>query len=309
MNDPSQASKKNNNDSSKLARIQAVFSTRNNPNDKKATSNLTDAVGVFSYSTNTNTSGDSGGGGNSSIQDSTQPNVVAALAQHTTTATSHLPSPAAATNRSPLTQANSVDTPTLSKQSFSRRVRSRSKTDNQSISDKSLFSRIFSKKSSKKPRGTLITTTTNSIDMDVNSQRVNLINKTSLTPSQHETTIDEENEYNPDDYDYDDDNILDESMNSINVLSDSDNRTKNSTGTKSKPPYKSVLPASDSQYYASMSSAPTGFSISYHKHTTKGPNDLRIQAALTRLQQQSKKTTTSGGSAQLMVRVFSSFDR
>lgn len=304
--DQSQTSKKNNNDASKRSRIQAVFSNRNTPNDKKLSNNLTDSVGVISHSTH-NTSGPGGGSASDSgiakdsLRDSNQPNVVAALAQHTTAATPVATSNLLTTGRPPLVPANSLDASTLSKQSLSRRVRSRSKTDNQSISDKSLFSRIFSKKSSKKPRGALITTTTNSIDIDVKPQRVNLINKKSLTTNQTETTIDEENEYNPDDYDYDDDNALDESVNSIDCLSDIDYRKKNPSANKAKPPpYSSVLPASDSQYYASMSSAPTGFSISYHKHTSKDANNLRIQAALGRLQQQAKKGTTSGGTAQLM---------
>jgi hypothetical protein len=52
-----------------------------------------------------------------------------------------------------------------------------------------------------------------------------------------------------------------------------------------------------------MSSAPTGFSISYHKRMSKGNDDLRIQAALGRLQQQSKQGTSNGGggTSQLLV--------
>jgi hypothetical protein len=51
-----------------------------------------------------------------------------------------------------------------------------------------------------------------------------------------------------------------------------------------------------------MSSAPTGFSISYHKRMTKGNDNLRIQAALGRFQQQSKQGTANGGGTnQLLV--------
>jgi hypothetical protein len=50
-----------------------------------------------------------------------------------------------------------------------------------------------------------------------------------------------------------------------------------------------------------MSSAPTGFSISYHKRMTKGNDNLRIQAAIGRLQQQNKKGTADSGASQLMV--------
>ena len=59
------------------------------------------------------------------------------------------------------------------------------------------------------------------------------------------------------------------------------------------------LPTSDSEYYASMSSAPAGFSISYHKHMAKG-NDNRESAAIGHYQQHNKKETDNGAN-QLMV--------
>jgi hypothetical protein len=176
------------------------------------------------------------------------------------------------------------------KQSLSRRVRSRSKTDTQSVTDKSLFSRIFSKKS-KKPTGTLITTTTKSIDLDLNDKEQNLINKLSLMPSEPRSTIDEE------EYDYGDDDVLDET-DTLDIGKRMKSVTDKTLKASRNPP---GLPTSDSQYYASMSSAPTGFSISYHKRMTKGNDDLRLQAALVRLQQQSKKGTADGGASQLMV--------
>jgi hypothetical protein len=121
---------------------------------------------------------------------------------------------------------------------------------------------------------TLITTTTNSIDLDINSKQVNLINKSPLTNKEPHSTIDEE------EYDYDDDDVLEQS---IGFLSDNNNRTKSGNETTLKVHSNPVkIPQSDSQYYASMSSAPTGFSISYHKRMTKGNDDLRLQTALNR---------------------------
>jgi len=238
-----------------------------------------------------NTSGPGGGNAanNEIADDSEQPNVVAALGLHTNAAipvaSLGLPS-----GKSQLTNTNSTASSSAEKQSLTRRVRSRSKTDTQSVTDKSLFSRIFSKKS-KKPMGTLISTTTKSIDLDINNKGPNFGNKLSLITSEPRSTIDEE------EYDYGDDDVLEESNITIGSLS-------GQSGIEKKykaPPHSSSLPTSDSQYYASMSSAPTGFSISYHKRMTKGNDDLRLQAALGRLQQQNKKGNPSGGTSQLMV--------
>jgi hypothetical protein len=198
--------------------------------------------------------------------------------------------------KSHLTNTNSTTSSSSAKQFLTRGVRSRSKSDSQSVSDKSLFSRIFSKKS-KKPMGTLITTTTNSIDLDGNPKRVNLINKSSLKTNELRSTIDEEEED-----DFGDDNELEQSATSDDFLSGIGKRTKSATERKYKPPPNPlILPTSDSQYYASMSSAPTGFSISYHKRLTTGNEDIRLQAALARLQQENKKGTTDSGASQLMV--------
>ncbi|CAF1251717.1 unnamed protein product, partial [Adineta ricciae] len=123
-------------------------------------------------------------------------------------------------------------------------------------------------------------------------------------------------------YEDDDDDELDERTASTGSLSDSEQRNhkdgringvRSSNTTRggsrvnsgsgkntSAGPNALALPTSDSQYYASLSSAPTGFSISYHKRMTKGNDDLRIQAALGRLQQQSKQGTASGGTSQLL---------
>ena len=248
-------------------------------------------MGVFSHTTN-NTSGPGGGGGasnNESSYDNEQPNIVATLGLHTNAAMP-VASLALPIGKSQLTTINS---PT--KQSFTRRVRSRSKTDGESVSDKSLFSRLFSKKS-KKPMGTLITTTTKSIDLNINKKGPNLINKLSLTTNEPRSTADEE------EYDYEDDNVLEESNMSINSMSGANNLTQHSN--KNSLQNSLALPASDSQYYASLSSAPTGFSISYHKRLTKGNDNLRIQAAIGRLQQQQpnqKGTPNNGGTSQLMV--------
>ncbi|CAF1577689.1 unnamed protein product, partial [Adineta ricciae] len=123
-------------------------------------------------------------------------------------------------------------------------------------------------------------------------------------------------------YEDDDDDELDERTASTGSLSDSEQRNhkdgringvRSSNTTRggsrvnsgsgkntSAGPNALALPTSDSQYYASLSSAPTGFSISYHKRMTKGNDDLRIQAALGRLQQQSKQGTANGGTSQLL---------
>jgi hypothetical protein len=193
------------------------------------------------------------------------------------------------------TTSSGKSQPSSAKEFLTRRVRSRSKTDTQSVTDKSLFSKIFSKKS-KKPMKTLITTTTNSIELDVNSKQVNIINKSSLTKNEPHSTIDEE------EYDYEDDDVLEQSTMSIGFLSDNDNRTKSGPETTVKPrPSPVKLPQSDSQYYASMSSAPKGFSISYHKRMTKGNDDLRLQTGFNRLQQQNQKGAVGDGANQLMV--------
>lgn len=213
----------------------------------------------------------------------------------------------------PTTTSSSSSSSSAAKQFLIRRVRSRSKSDPQSVPDKSLFSRFFPKKT-KKPLPTLLTTTTKNIDTHTNitnkKKRTNINNNLLTADYQRED---------------DDDDELDERTVSTGSLSDTDhqnhkderiNGTRSSNITRggsransgnskntSAGPNALSLPTSDSQYYASLSSAPTGFSISYHKRMSKGNDDLRIQAALGRLQQQSKQgtTTTNGGTNQLLV--------
>lgn len=167
----------------------------------------------------------------------------------------------------PSGKSQTTSSSTSAKEFLTRRVRSRSKTDTQPVPDKSLFSKIFSKKS-KKPLGTLITTTTNSIDFNSDTKRTYLTNKSSLTNEEAHSTIDEYEE------EYGDDDTLEQSVLSAGSMSDIDNRSKK----KSRPRLDPIkLPQSDSQYYASMSSAPKGFSISYHKRMTKGNDNIRLQ--------------------------------
>jgi len=157
--------------------------------------------------------------------------------------------------------------------------------------------------------GTLITTTTKSIDFDPPIKRANTLNKSSIRSNEPRPTIDEQEEC-----DYGDD----DSHKSTGSLSDTDHfdetnlthsanttrpASRTNSGAEKKPRPGSnltVLPTSDSQYYASMSSAPTGFSISYHKRMTNFNDDLRKQAAFSRVQQQNKKGAGEGTS-QLMV--------
>jgi hypothetical protein len=222
---------------------------------------------------------------------------VATLSQHASAAI-----PVAALVLPPTkVQSSNTNSTSSAKQFLIRRVRSRSKSDPQSVPDKSLFSRFFPKKT-KKPLATLLTTTTKSIDThtNINSNRKRQnINNNLLTTN----------------YQEDDDDELDERTVSTGSLSDTDQQNSKDdriTGTRSSNvtrggsrtnsgngknttagPNALSLPTSDSQYYASMSSAPTGFSISYHKRMSKGADDLRIQAALRNLQQQSKQSAAT----------------
>ncbi|CAF0891250.1 unnamed protein product [Adineta ricciae] len=305
--------KTNSDGTSKRSRIQAVLLTRTIANDKKPNTTLSNSVGVLSCPANS-TSGP-GGGTNGTNEISEHSNVVAALVQHTSTAMP-VASLAVPTNKSQATNASSSSSSTSSaaKQFLIRRVRSRSKSDPQSVPDKSLFSRFFPKKT-KKPLPTLLTTTTKSIETHSNStnykKRSNVHNNLLTTNYPNSNT-----------YEDDDDDELDERTASTGSLSDSEQRNhkdgringvRSSNTTRggsrvnsgsgkntSAGPNALALPTSDSQYYASLSSAPTGFSISYHKRMTKGNDDLRIQAALGRLQQQSKQGTASGGTSQLL---------
>ncbi|CAF4409456.1 unnamed protein product [Rotaria sp. Silwood2] len=319
--DRSQSSNKTNTDStSKRTRLQAVISSRSSGNEKKTNLVVTDSVGGVSHTTNS-TSGPGGGGAaaaaaahNETNDGSNQRHVVASLAPYANTAvptTSLRFSSGKSSLASPTPSSSSSSSSSSTKEHFSRRTRSHSKTDTQSVSDKSLFSRIFSKKS-KKPLGTLITTTTKSIDLDINKKRQNLINQSSLAKDNPRSTIDEEEEFDDDDpnmsagslsdTDYLDekDDVINTNLSSSTTLTGS--RKNSSSGKKSTAaPNSMALPTSDSQYYASMSSAPTGFSISYHKYLTKGNDDLRRQAALGLLQQQNKKGAVSGAN-NLMVR-------
>ncbi|CAF1214514.1 unnamed protein product [Rotaria sp. Silwood1] len=297
--------------SSKRNRIQAVFLSRSNANDKKTSTVSANSVVVLSNPTN-NTSGP--GGGTISRDDICEPsNIVAALSQHASAAM-----PVASLALLPLPQKPQSTTLNLTsstaKQFLIGRVRSRSKSDPQSVPDKSLFSKFFPKKT-KKPLSTLLTTTTKSIEnqtnINSNKKRQN-INNNLLT-----TNYQRSNNYE------DDDDELDERTVSTGSLSDNDrqnnkndriggNRNSNTNRNGSRTssgsgrnisagPNALSLPSSDSQYYASMSSAPTGFSISYHKRPSKANDDLRLQATLARIQQQSKQgTPTCGGTSQLL---------
>ena len=279
--------------------------SHSNANDKKTNTRSPNSVAVLSNPTN-NTSGPSGG--TNSVNDHS--NVVAALSQHASAA---IPVASLALPSIKPQSTNPSSTSSAAKQFFIRRVRSRSKSDQQSLPDKSLFSRFFPKRT-KKPLPILLTTSMKAIEthtgMNGTTQRQN-VNNDLLTTSNQST-----NNYDDDEYD-------DERIGSTGSLSDnghqtlkddridgteSSHTTRDSTkanissgkGTGTGP--NSLLPTSDSQYYASMSSAPKGFSISYHKHMTTDNNELRTQDALTRLQQQNKeRTAASCGTSQLLV--------
>ena len=219
--------------------------------------------------------------------------------------------PAPASNLTPPSSSSSS-----AKEFLIRRVRSHSKSDPQAVPDKSLFSRFFPKRT-KKPLGSLLTTTTKSIEAPAalhhqQQKKRSTINSNLLTTTYQASNADGD----------DDDEEFDERIISTGSLSDTDQQTssdtrmtssQSSSGTRtssrtnsgngrtiSAGPNILTLPTSDSQYYASMSSAPRGFSISYHKRMSKGADDLRIQAALGRLQQQNKQSVPAGTS-QLMV--------
>jgi hypothetical protein len=258
----------------------------------------------------------------------------------------------------PSSPSASLSSSSAAKQFLTRRVRSHSKSDTQSVSDKSLFSRFFPKKA-KKPTATLLTMTTKSIDLTMKNKRAPLTNQASLSSNDHRLTIDEEEEEHQqqqqqqqrhqqqqqqqlqDNANDDDDDELDERKISTGSLSDADRHRQKKDGMSSirssntsrfgsrsnsgnskvstSGPNSLILPTSDSQYYASMSSAPTGFSISYHKCMKNGNDNLRKQAALGRLQQQqqqqqqqqNKQTggTSSSGASQLMVGCFGVLDK
>ena len=261
--------KKPNTDStSKRARLQAAFSSRYPSNNEKKPSTIpTDSLRITSQ-TNNDTSGPGGGKttGSSEVSanaDST--NVAAALVPHVNSTTP------VASGKSQTT-SSSLST----KEFLTRRVRSRSKTDAQSVPDKSLFSKFFSKKS-KKPLGTLITTMTNSIDLNPKPKRTYLTNQSSLTTDETHSTIDEAEQEGEED-EYGDDETLDQSMISSGSMSDISCPPKTTSESKSKVrPNPVKIPRSDPQYYASMTSAPKGFSISYHQCMTKGNDNIRLQ--------------------------------
>lgn len=304
--------KSNSDVSSKRSRIQAVFSSRPNANDKKTNTPLANSVGVLSNSTN-NTSGPGGGATNGNSDLCEHSNVVATLSQHASAAApvASLVIPTTNTKVSPTSSASSS-----AKEFFIRRVRSRSKSDTQSVPDKSLFSRFFPKKT-KKPLLTT-TTTTKIIDTNTNPTKKRTNNNHYLTTNYSNALVDQE--------DFDDD--IDDRTVSTGSLSDTDQQhhkderimpgTRSSTATRNHSrtnsgnnksstagPNALALPTSDSQYYASLSAAPKGYSISYHKRMTNRNDDLRIQAALGRIQQQNKQATSNGcgGTSQLMVRL------
>ncbi|CAF2518073.1 unnamed protein product [Rotaria sp. Silwood2] len=307
--------KPNSDTSSKRNRIQAVFLSRSNANDKKTSTVSANSVVVLSNPTN-NTSGP-GGGTNGRDDICEHANIVAALSQHASAAMpvaslALLPPPQKL--QPTISNASSSSSSSTAKQFLIGRVRSRSKSDPQSVPDKSLFSKFFPKKT-KKPLPTLLTTTTKAIEnqtnINSNKKRQNMNNNLLTTNYQRSNNYE------------DDDDELDDRTASTGSLSDNvrqnnkhdgigsgrssntirgGSRTSSGSGKNiSAGPNALSLPTSDSQYYASMSSAPTGFSISYHKRMSKGNDGLRLQAALGRLQQQSKQsTTTSGGTSQLL---------
>lgn len=288
----------------KRSRIQAAFSSRTNANDKKSNpANFISSAGTISKSTTNSTGIPTNNNGSPSTDEHT--NVVATLSQHASAAmpvaTLHV-SP----NRAPLTtNANAVNMQPASsaKQFLIRRVRSRSKSDPQSVPEKSLFSRFFPKKL-KKPLPALITTSSKSIDP---GQHLSPNGNNSMTPNGTRRSTEAV-------YDVEDDEF-DERIISTSSLSDTDhqqhskenetdksqslNPSRNGTRTNSgngrnttAGPNVLTLPTSDSEYYASMTAAPKGFSISYHRRANKEPNDLRIQAALTRLQKTKQSNMT-----------------
>ncbi|CAF3876074.1 unnamed protein product [Rotaria magnacalcarata] len=325
---PPSSSKKNTDLTSKRARIQAVLSPRSNANDKKTNPVLSNSGAASSRITN-NTSGPGGGGGSgasASAHNETndgfdQRNVVAALAPYANTATpvTSLRIPSGKFNVTSSTASSSTTSTATSvsstaKEFLAHRTRSRSKTDSQSVSDRSLFSRIFSSKKSKKPMGTLITTTSKSIDLDVNKKRQNLVNQSSLPKSNGpRSAIDEAEEYDYANDDDDDPNISTGSLSDTDQFDEKDDalttslssnttlcRSTKNSGSGKKLNMNSntmTIPTSDPQYYASMSSAPTGFSISYHQCLTKGNDDLRKQAAFGLLQKQNKTGTAAAAAA------------
>ena len=265
-------------------------------------------MGVLSQSTTNSPGPINSGNGNITNDDHT--NVVATLSQHASAAMP-VASLAVSPNRSPLTtNSNAINTiPLSTKQFLIRRVRSRSKSDPEAVPEKSLFSRFFPKKT-KKPLPTLITTSSKSIDRSINSDPNNKDSKMLTSPrrSVHGGYDEEEDEF-------------DERVISTNSLSDTDqqhskeNRTiPSQSSTVSRAGIRTTsgnnrystagpnalsLPSSDSQYYASMTSAPTGFSISYHKCMSRGGDDLRIQATLGRMQK--NRQTGTGAANQLLV--------
>ncbi|CAF1523085.1 unnamed protein product [Rotaria sordida] len=305
------SNKPNSDTLSKRNRIPPVFLPRTNANDKKTSTISANSVVILSNPTN-NTTGP-GGGTNGREDISEHSNIVAALSQHASAA---MPVASLALLPPPQKiQSTNINSTTLTAKQLFGRVRSRSKSDPQSVPDKSLFSKFFPKKT-KKPLPTLLTTTTrameNQTNINSNKKRQNINHNNLLT-----TNYQRSNNYE------DDDDELDERTASAGSLSDNDrqnnkhdrissNRSSNTVRGGSRTssgsgkyisagPNALSLPTSDSQYYASMSSAPTGFSISYHKRMSKGNDELRLQTTLSRLQQQSKQgTTTSGGASQLL---------
>jgi len=319
--------KTNSDSTSKRSRIPPVFPARTNPNEKKVNTTLKNSVGVLSSPQDDSSGPWTGGGasGNQKIgadhlsnESTKQNNVVASLAPHTSTAMPLVSyglsteSKASTINSLSNVSTSSSSPSSTAKQFLTRRVRSHSKTDNQSVTDKSLFSRFFPKKPKKTVA--LITTNVKSIDVPLQNKRAPLINQMSLSTNDQQSTIDEEeNEQDDDDNDeqdlsgasLSDDDQHQTNKNSMGMTrssttSRSGSRT-NSGNTKnsSRSVTPTTLSASDSQYYASMSAAPRGFSISYHKCMSKGNDNLRKQAALGRIQQQNKQTNVAG-TTQLM---------
>ena len=292
----------------KQPRLPAAFSSRSSASEKKGHTILTNSVGAYSSSANNSTGPGGGGAAPTNNQTSDlceQTNVVATLASHTSTATPiaslALPPPGKShlMNATPSASSSSSS---AAKRFLIQRVRSQSRSDAQSVPDKSLFSRFFPKKTKKTP-GTLITTSAaKSMDLDISNTRAHLMHQSSLSSNDPRLPIGEGGEF-------DEDDEFDERIISTGSLSDhhrlkedgihatrssTTSRTgsrTNSSSDKQSASHRNPanLLGSDSAYYVSMSSAPKGISISYHKCLNRGNDNLRKQAVLGRFQQQSKE--------------------
>ena len=289
-------------------RTSAAFSSRSNASEKRGHTILPNSMAAYSSSAS-NSTGPGGGGGTAAANKQAsdlceQTNVVATLASHTSTATPIaslvLPPPGKShlMNASP-SVSSSPSSSSAAKRFLIQRVRSQSRSDAQSVPDKSLFSRFFPKKSKKTSGSLLATSAAKSIDLDISHPRAHLMHQSSLSSNDPRLPVDE----------FDEDDEFDERIISTGSLSDhhrlkedgihatrssTTSRPGSRTNSGSEKPSASHrnpsnLLGSDSAYYVSMSSAPKGISISYHKCLNRGNDNLRKQAVLGRFQQQSKE--------------------